>query len=106
VVVGACRLEVRPFYLIGARPRLIRLEYLHISPETLFLILDTRSGTRRDFKTLAEPDSAARQLGGSLRFESVEAIYNRYRYGLVDLIPLGIFAIPPLIGIFFERFSD
>lgn len=104
VAIGVRRLEVRPPYLIGAAAPKSITTYPQRSPETLFFILDTRSGTRKDFKTLAELDIAARQLGGPLRLESVDAIYNHYRYGLIDLIPVGLFAIPPLTaGIFLLR---
>jgi len=98
---GVRRLEVRPPYLIGAAAPNTITEYPHTSPETLFFMVDTRSGARRDFKTLAALDSAAQQLGGPLRLESVNTIYNRYRYQLIDLIPVCLLAIPPLIGFIF-----
>lgn len=100
-VSGVRRLEVRAPFLIGTAAPWKITEYPHTSPETLFFILNTSNGTRQDFKTLSELESAARNLGGPLRLEPVENIYNHYRYGIVDLVPVTLFAIPPLTSLFF-----
>jgi hypothetical protein len=100
VVFGVRRLEVRSPFLMGtASPETFEQDAMR-SPERLFFILDTRSGTRTDEPTLAALENSALRLGGPLKLEPVDAIYWRYRYGIIDLIPLFIFTIPPLAALF------
>jgi len=99
VVFGVRRLEVRPPYILGAASE--DQSFPRKPAETLFFILDTRTGLRTDLPSLSALEAAAQKLGGPLKLKPVEAIYNRYRYGIVDLIPITLFAIPPLIALFF-----
>lgn len=98
VVFGVRRVEVRPPYLIGAASPDTFMEEPVKSPETLFFILDTRDGSRADEPSLAALESAAEKLGGPLKLEPVDAVYNRHRYRAIDLVPVTVFAIPPLIA--------
>jgi len=99
VIFGVRRLEVRPPYLIGAASPEAFMEYPVKSPETLFFILDTRSGQRKDEPSLTELETAAQQLGKPLKLQSVNSVYGAYRYGWIDLIPLVAFAIPPFAAL-------
>lgn len=96
VIFGVRRLEVRPPYLIGAASPEAFMEYPLKSPETLFFVLDTRSGARKNETSLDLLENDARRIGGPLKLESVNTVYGRYRYGGVDLFPLIAFSVPPL----------
>ncbi len=101
VVSGVRRLEVRPPYIFGtASPQAVTEEPI-VSPETLFFVLDTRTGTRADAASLDALQNAALKSGEPLRLESVEAVYGHYRYQRAELIVLVIFAIPPFIAAWF-----
>lgn len=102
VVFGVTRMEVRPPYFLGAASN--DQSFPRKDDESRFFILDTRSGARTDETSLASLQTAAQRLGSPLELEPVETIYNRYRYRLVDLIPVAFLAIPPLAaGIFLLR---
>lgn len=102
VIFRVRRLEVRPPFLFGtASPDAAFTERPIKSPETLFFVLDTRSGTRTNDPTLNALQADAQRFGGPLKLEPVDVVYSRYRYGKADLIPGIAFAIPPLIALFF-----
>jgi hypothetical protein len=100
VIFGVRRMEVRAPYLIGtAAPS--ALDDAAGAPETLFFILNTRTGIRTDEGSLAALQAEAEKLGGRLKLQSVKDIYSQFRYGKADLIPLLALAIPPVVGSWF-----
>jgi len=100
VVFGVRRLEVRPPYLIGAASPESFMQDSTQGPETLFFILDTRTGSRIDVPSLAALEATAAQTVGRFQLKPVNEIYNQYRYSWLDVIPLGIFAVPPFVTFF------
>jgi hypothetical protein len=100
VANGVRRLEVRPPYILGAASPEKFMEYPLQSPETLFFIVDTRTGTEKDEPSLLALQKAAEQLGGPLNLEPVDAVYGHYRYGMIDLVPVTILAVPPIFALF------
>ncbi len=100
-ILGVRRMEVRGPYLLGtASPDAVPDEPRK-GAETLFFILDTRTGLRTDLDSLAALQTAAQGFGGPLKLESIKAVYLRYRYGKADFIPLVAFAILPGVGLWF-----
>jgi hypothetical protein len=98
-IFGVHRLEVRGPFLFGAASPETFMQGGISPPETLFFILDTRSGIRTDEPSLIALGAAAQPLGGPLKLEPVSAIYSHYRYGMIDLIPVIAFAVPPLTAL-------
>jgi hypothetical protein len=84
VIFRVQRLEVRPPFLLGTASAFV--ESPATSPETIFFIIDTRTGVRTDEPSLSVLQTAAQQLGTPLHLEPVDTIYNRYRYDKFDLI--------------------
>ena len=101
VIAGVRRLEVRSPFLLGAANPGAFMGRPEQSPETVFFVLDTRSGNRIDEPTLTNLVADAQRLGGPLKLEPVDVIYGRYRYGRADLILLVLFSVPLLIALFF-----
>ena len=96
---GVRRLEVRPPYLLGTASPDKFTEYPIRSPETLFFIFDTRSGTERDEPSLAALQKAAEGLGGPLKLEPVDKIYGHFRYSAIDLIPATLLIMPLIFSL-------
>jgi hypothetical protein len=101
IVFGVRRLDVRPPLLLGAASPDSWVDHPANPPETLFFILDTRTGKRTDEASLDALQADAIQFGGPLKLEPVSTVYGHYRYGKADLIPGIAFAIPPIIALFF-----
>jgi hypothetical protein len=97
VIFGVRRLEVRAPFLLGTAAPGLSTGASH-DPETLFFILDTRTGNRIDEDSLPALEAAAEKLGGPLNLRPVKEIYGQLRYGKADLIPLFAFVIPPVLG--------
>lgn len=96
-ILGVRELEVRgPLLLAAANPGAF-MEYPVKSPDNLFFILHTDTGVREDYPSLEALSAAAQRLGKPLHLESVADIYSHYRYTKLDLIPVILFAIPPIV---------
>jgi hypothetical protein len=101
VIFGVRRLEVRPPWLLGtAAPKDFMNEPAD-SPDTLFFILDTRTGLREDEHSFESLKSAAQKLGAPLHLETVEAVYNARRYDKADLLLLVLLSMPPILACVF-----
>ncbi len=100
IIFGVHLLEVRPPYLIGIATPTAYANTPQTPVPFLFFILDTRTGVRTDESSFAGLEAVAQKLGSPPKFERVDAVYRRNHRKLGRTQYL-LFAIPPLIGIFF-----
>lgn len=64
-----------------------------------YVLLDTRTSKRSEFRDYAELRTAALALGIEPRLEPIFTVYRRYRFSWFDILAGLLFCIPPLLAL-------
>jgi hypothetical protein len=99
-VSGVRSIQVAGVYILGAADSRYSEHFAQNNP-TLdrYFILDTRTGTRTDFKTDSALRETASKLGVNLSLEPISKLYSRYRFTWFDIAAALLLVLPPVIAV-------
>lgn len=100
-VSGVRELQVDGVYLFGAADSKYSEHFAQAPTLDRFFILDTRTGTRKDFTTEVALQEAVANLGIKLRLEPIAKVYGRYRFTWFDIVAALFLGLPPAVAVGF-----
>jgi hypothetical protein len=96
-IFGVRQLQLSGEYILGGRDT-AAIPSSSSDHVDSFFVLDTRTGTRRDFERLESLKDEAASRGVKLQLEPIYDVYSKHRFTYFDVFAGILFIVPPLTG--------